>query len=126
MIVLDVDPQASTPPYEQLRAQLAAAVAGGRLQAGDRLPPIRQLAGDLGLAPGTVARAYAELEADGIVAGRGRRGTVVTSGPSAKERRRQLANAAGAFAGFATRLGVDGDEALDAVRHALRSTGLTT
>lgn len=126
MIVLDIDPQAPVPPYEQLRAQVAAAVAGGGLQAGDRLPPIRQLAGDLGLAPGTVARAYAELEADGVVAGRGRHGTVVMQGPRSSERRRQLADAAGSFAALAARLGVGSDEAVAAVRKALDQSGLTT
>lgn len=75
--VLRIDPASTTPPYEQLRGQLAAQMASGELAAGDRLPTVRRLAGDLGLAAGTVARAYRELESAGHVRTAGRRGTVV-------------------------------------------------
>ena len=126
MIVLDVDPQAPLPPYEQVRVQLAAAVVSGQLAAGDRLPPIRQLAGDLGLAPGTVARAYAELEAEGLVAGRGRRGTVVTGAARRDDSDRHLRDAAGAFVLRARQLGVASDDAVAAVRRAFDESGLTT
>ena len=54
---------------------------GGALATGDRLPAIRQLANDLGLAGGTVARAYRELEADGVVTTHGRHGTVIAGPP---------------------------------------------
>ena len=62
---------------------MTALVLAGALRPGARLPSIRQLADDLGLAGGTVARAYRELEADGIVATRGRHGTVVAGAPRA-------------------------------------------
>src|SRR5665811_1486292 len=62
---------------EQIRAQVAAAVTAGRLRAGDRLPTVRVLAADLGIATGTIARAYRELEAAGWVTTRRRHGTVV-------------------------------------------------
>lgn len=75
--MLAVDPAADAAPFEQLRQQLAAAAADGRLPAGTRLPPVRALAGSLGLAAGTVARTYRELEADGVVRTQGRRGTLV-------------------------------------------------
>ena len=69
---LTVDPSDPTPPYEQLRRQLVELIATGRLAGGDRLPPVRQLAGDLGLANGTVARTYRELESSGhLVTSRG-------------------------------------------------------
>jgi DNA-binding transcriptional regulator YhcF (GntR family) len=67
--VLTTDP---TPPYEQLRRQLTDLIRSGVLVPGDRLPPLRQLAADLGLAVGTVARSYRELESAGLV--RSRRG----------------------------------------------------
>ena len=76
-MILEVDPASAVPPYEQVRQGVTALVLGGALQPGARLPSIRQLADDLGLAGGTVARAYRELEADGIVTTRGRHGTVV-------------------------------------------------
>lgn len=50
------------PPYEQIRREILAQLAVGALRPGDRLPSIRSLAVDLGIAPGTVARAYKELE----------------------------------------------------------------
>jgi DNA-binding transcriptional regulator YhcF (GntR family) len=61
-LVLTLDPDNPTPPYEQLRRQLADLIAARQLGPGDRLPPLRQLAGDLGVAVGTVARTYRELE----------------------------------------------------------------
>ncbi len=74
-----IDPASTVPPYEQLRTQVARQAADGSLPAGTRLPPVRQLATDLGLAANTVARAYKELEADGVVVTEGRRGTFVRS-----------------------------------------------
>jgi DNA-binding transcriptional regulator YhcF (GntR family) len=78
-----VDRDVATPPFEQVRTQLAAQVASGALAPGTRLPPVRALAEELGLAANTVARVYKELEADGVVETRGRNGTVVRSGPAA-------------------------------------------
>ncbi|MGI9182603.1 MAG: Clp protease N-terminal domain-containing protein, partial [Longimicrobiaceae bacterium] len=63
--------------YEQIVAQVQEAVATGRLQPGDRLPPVRRLADTLDIAPGTVARAYSELERLGVVVTDGARGTRV-------------------------------------------------
>lgn len=89
MTLLTVDPTAPTPPFEQLRAQLIGQMQAGLLPAGTRLPTVRQLASDLGIAPGTVARAYKELEAAGAIETRGRNGTVVAWSPDAGERRVQ-------------------------------------
>ena len=75
--MLTVDPDAPVPPFEQIRAQLAEQVQTGELVPGDQLPTVRRLAADLGVAPGTVARAYKELEQEGLVVTAGRRGTVV-------------------------------------------------
>lgn len=72
-----LDDDSALPPYEQIRAALAARIADGSLVAGTRLPPVRALARELKLAPGTVARAYRELEQAGLVDTRGRAGTVV-------------------------------------------------
>ena len=78
---ITVDVKSPTPPYEQIRSQIAAYVHGGVLTAGARLPTMRALAADLGVATGTVARAYTELEAGGLIASRRRTGTVVTGPP---------------------------------------------
>lgn len=76
-LAVRVDASDPTPPYEQLRRQLAGAIQAGTLASGTRLPTVRQLAGDLALAPGTVMRAYSELEASGLVTTRRGLGTVV-------------------------------------------------
>ena len=78
MITITIDPSADTPPFDQLRSQLAAMITDGRLEAGARLPTVRRLAEDVGLAANTVARAYRELEADGVITTHGRKGTFVT------------------------------------------------
>ena len=80
MLAIEVDPDGATPPYEQVRTQIAAAVHRGELAACAKLPTVRALAEQLGLAANTVARAYRELEADGVVVTEGRRGTFVRSG----------------------------------------------
>jgi DNA-binding transcriptional regulator YhcF (GntR family) len=76
---LTIDADSATAPFEQVRTQIATAVATGRLCAGTKLPTVRRLAADLGLAANTVARAYRELEADAVVSTQGRRGTFVRS-----------------------------------------------
>jgi DNA-binding transcriptional regulator YhcF (GntR family) len=73
------DPDSLQPPFEQLRSQIASRVATGDLAAGMKLPTVRQLAVDLGLAVNTVARAYRELEGDGVIVTEGRRGSFVRS-----------------------------------------------
>ncbi len=118
MIVATIDAGSAVPPFEQLRAQLAAAIRAGLLEDGTRLPPIRQLAGDLSLAPNTVARAYRELEESGLVEGRGRRGTVVTSAPNAEPSSR-LVDAAQSYLAHAGNLGLTVDEAAS-VLHMVR------
>ncbi len=99
-MILEIEASSPVPPYEQIRAQIAELAASGALPEGSRLPTIRQLAGDLGLAPGTVARAYRELESDGVVLSRVRHGTTVAAvrKPSRKEATARLAAAARAYA----------------------------
>ena len=80
MDLTPLDPGSPEPPYEQLRVQIAAQVASGRLAAGSRLPTVRALAEQLGLAVNTVAKTYRALETDGVVVTEGRRGTFVASG----------------------------------------------
>ncbi|MGZ4716299.1 MAG: GntR family transcriptional regulator [Acidimicrobiales bacterium] len=119
---LQVDTSSPVPPYEQIRAQLQTMVTSGALPEGTRLPPIRQLAGDLGLATNTVGRAYHELELEGLVETRCRHGTVVRSRQTmaAPERQVVVEQAAEAFALEAQHHGAGLDEALAAVRQAFR------
>ncbi|MFG6446000.1 GntR family transcriptional regulator [Microbacterium sp. P06] len=112
-----IDPRSPVPPFEQLRAGLVADVSSGDLAAGSRLPTVRRLAEDLGLAPGTVARAYRELEASGIIETRGRNGTFVAfSGDPALE---QAQRAAATFAEQMRALRVSTDQAIALATSAL-------
>ena len=119
-MVIDIDTESAVPAFEQLRTQLADLIRSGALATGTRLPSIRQLASDLGLAPGTVGRAFRELESQGLVTSRVRHGTVVAPvRHTASESRDQLDDAARAFALAARRLGLSDQEAFDAVRTQL-------
>ena len=115
---ITVDVTSAIPPYEQIRSQVAAYVDGGLLSPGSRLPAIRALAADLGVAVGTVARAYAELESAGLVASRRRTGTVVTGRPTVRSEGRVRA-AAAELAARAREDGVDSETVLALVRAAL-------
>lgn len=119
-MIIRIDPGGPVPPYAQVQQQIATMVRSGVLSAGDRLPAIRHLANDLGVAPGTIARAYRELEAEGLVASRGRHGTVALAAAPAPEPSvaEDLDPAAASFALEARHRGVDVDSALDAVRAA--------
>ena len=76
---LVVDERSESPPYRQIVEQIRSAIERGELQSQTPLSPVRQLAGDLGVAPNTVARAYAQLQAEGWLVGDGRRGTRVAT-----------------------------------------------
>jgi DNA-binding transcriptional regulator YhcF (GntR family) len=120
-MIIQVQTSSPTPPYEQIRAQIAAMIETGALPAGEQLPTIRQLAADLGLAANTVARAYRELEAEGMVESRVRHGTTVARRPAlgAEDVRRRLDDAARAYATLARQLGVEPGEAEAQVHSAL-------
>ncbi len=89
MIDIEIDPHSAVPPFEQLREELSARIAEGALAPGTRLPSVRALAVQLGLAANTVARSYKELEEAGFVQTRGRNGTIVASALGDADRHRQ-------------------------------------
>ena len=94
--MFSVDPADPTPLYAQLERGIRAAIAARRLGVGDRLPTVRQLAGDLRINSNTVAKVYAELERAGVLAtqrgiGTFVRGTAVSAGPATRrDREREL------------------------------------
>lgn len=113
--MITVDASLPEPPYDQVRRQVTDLVAAGRLAAGDKLPTVRGLAADLGLAPNTVARAYRELEAAGVIDTRGRSGTFVAGdGVDAAARR-----AAAEYVDRVRALGLDPEQALALVARNL-------
>jgi DNA-binding transcriptional regulator YhcF (GntR family) len=118
---LHIDPASATPPYEQVRLQIAARAQQGRLVAGEKLPPVRQLATELGLAANTVARAYRELEQAGLVQTRGRAGTVITA--KAAQTPIEAQKAAQTYASTIKKLGLPDSAAIDLLKAALRPPG---
>ena len=103
------NPASSVPLFEQLRLTVIERADRGTLPAGTRLPAVRSLAGELGVAPHTVARAYKELEGAGVVITRGRHGTVVCARDEAWS---SLSAAAAEFAAAAKTRGASFAEAV--------------
>lgn len=82
-----LNPHSEIPLYRQLAEQIASQIRTGQLERGERLPPTRELAGQLGLNRTTISAAYELLEAEGLIAGQVGRGSFVTGGerePAAK------------------------------------------
>lgn len=120
-MIVSIDPSSPTPPFEQLRIAIRQHVLTGDLPVGSRLPTVRRLAADLGVAPGTVGRAFRELEAEGLIESRGRHGThviAVPARPKAPERERRIRDAARSYVALAAELSLDADTAIQAVRDA--------
>ncbi len=115
-----IDHTSATPPFEQLKAQIVASRANGEFPVGHRLPPVRALAGELGLAPNTVAKAYRELEASGIIETRGRNGSFVTG--SAESAHKSGLSAARTYLAAIRALGLPDAEAGALIREASTST----
>lgn len=111
---IEIDDASSSSIYEQIVARVQEGVATGSLRPGDRIPPLRRLADELDIAPGTVARAYGELERLGVVVTDGARGTRVAeperSALPADERRRTLEGLLRPVAVAAYHLGSDAAE----------------
>lgn len=118
-MILRIDATAALPVYEQIRQQVTLLVASGQFRTGDRLPTIRQLATDLGVARGTVERAYEHLVADGLVVQKGRGGTMVSDQKVTPDAG-VLAAAAEAYAVTAVQAGATEQDAVDALRRAMR------
>jgi DNA-binding transcriptional regulator YhcF (GntR family) len=114
---ITVDPVGVTPPYEQVRAQIEELIRVGELAKGTRLPTVRQLSLDLGLAVNTVARAYKELEAGRLVETRGRNGTFVLASRSQVDDE-ETRQAAVVLARSARKAGISFAEATEILRRA--------
>ena len=110
-----------TPIYIQLERGLRAAIAAGRLRAGDQLPTVRQLAGDLRVNANTVARVYSELERAGVLETRRGVGSFVSATRAQARPRRERDRRLSAFV---TQLLADADTegfTIDDVLAALRT-----
>jgi DNA-binding transcriptional regulator YhcF (GntR family) len=112
-----IDSASPVPPFEQLRAQLAGQIQERTLAVGTRLPTIRRLAADLGLAVNTVGRAYRELEEAGLIETRGAAGSFVSA--AGEQGRERAHRAAAEYAAVIAGLGIDTAEAVRIVQAAL-------
>ena len=112
-----------TPFYQQVVTQIKFLVASGRLEEGEQLPPVRKLAEQLLINPNTVARAYRELEAEGVVASKRGAGVFVSdagSPLSRKEKTRILGERIDALLAESQQLGFDLEAVVKLIRQ--RST----
>jgi DNA-binding transcriptional regulator YhcF (GntR family) len=115
-MIISVDGTLALPVYEQICEQVVRMVVAGALEPGTRMPTIRQLAHDLQLAKGTVAKAYAQLEEASVLESFGHRGTFIAASAISPPRDRELAKAslhaaADAYVLAAHQIGVDLDQA---------------
>ena len=108
--------------YEQICDQVAEGVRSGSLAVGSKLPTVRGLAADLRIAPGTVAKAYTELERSGLITTRGRAGTFICAGRDSAAQELQLA--ARDLAMRMRRWSPQRAEVLAAVEQALEQEGI--
>ncbi|CRK55383.1 Transcriptional regulator, GntR family [Alloactinosynnema sp. L-07] len=118
-----VDPDGGVAPWRQVRDQLVQLIRDGELPIGSRLPSIRQLARDLGLSAGTVARVYRELETAGALHTARRNGTVVAAIPRTHTNAgTALAKAAADYVARVKAIGLTEAEGLAAVLHAFANS----
>ncbi|MEO6123488.1 MAG: GntR family transcriptional regulator [Ilumatobacteraceae bacterium] len=123
-MIIHVDATSPLPVFEQMRSQIARLIASGQLRTGTKLPTIRQLAHDLGVARGTVNKVYDALGRDGLVETAGRHGTTVLDCASLTSTARDLDAAADTLAVVTRQLGFADDDAhaaLVAALHRLRT-----
>ena len=121
---LEIHPDSGVPIYVQIGDQVRAMVAAGQLQPGQQLPTIRQLAADLRVNYNTVARAYLDLDRDGVITTVQGRGTFVVGVPdvtqAARLREEKLRSILRAALEEARRLGYGRKEIEEALRLGLR------
>ena len=121
-MLLHVNPSSGVPIYVQIETQVRNAIAAGALKTGQALPSVRKLASDLGINPNTVARAYQELERDGVIATVPGGGTFVADNTPRllkSERVRRMQPYARQIAVEGTQLGLSEREILELVQEEL-------
>ena len=117
-----IDPSSGTPIYRQVADQVRQAVAGGTLRPGDRLPSVRELAVELAINPNTIAKAYQELERDGVIETPRGRGSFIADrdqGLPAEARREKLRPAVERLVVEAYHLGVRDEDVQRMVQRLL-------
>jgi GntR family transcriptional regulator len=119
----EIHPSSGVPIYRQIMDQVRALVASGRLRAGDMLPSIRQLAADLEVNMMTISKAYARLEAEGIlerVRGTGMRVTESVARGTVAQRQEEIQAFVDALVTRAMQLNLTESQIISAIRNALK------
>lgn len=119
---IQIDSQSSTPVFEQIVREIKSAVARGACRPGDVIPPVRQLAKQLLVNPNTVAKAYRDLERDGVLTTRRGAGVFVALGARKlchDERRRDLHSEMARVIAEAQRAGMSNDEIARLIKQLL-------
>jgi GntR family transcriptional regulator len=119
---LHIDPSSGTPIYRQIVGQVTQAVASGVLRPGEKLPSVREMAVELAVNPNTIAKAYQELERDGVIETPRGKGSFIADREhtlSEGERLRQFAEGADRLVADAYRLRIDPERALAVLRERL-------
>lgn len=114
----EIHPSAGVPIYRQIVDQVYALVAGGKLRPGDALPSVRQVAKASDVNPMTVSKAYAQLEADGVVErvrGQAMRIAAFSTNGTLSQRRAQLRALLAPALHRASQLGLSADDVRTAV-----------
>ncbi len=125
-MLMRVNPSSGLPLYLQIQAQVKNAVAAGALKPGDALPSVRKLAADLGINPNTVARAYLDLDRDGVIKAVPGGGTFVSDGQPGllkAERIRRLRPVARQVAVEGRQLRLSPAEIVELVEEELKALG---
>jgi GntR family transcriptional regulator len=113
-----ISPATGVPIYQQLRDQIAGGIARGKLRPNERLPSVRDLSQTMVVNPNTIARAYTELEREGLLYTRPGLGVFVAEAPapaSKKVRRERLQKSLDALLVEAVQLGCSSDELMELV-----------
>lgn len=124
VVNVNLDLTSKVPIYIQIRDQLRLMIATGEMEAGDQMPPVRDLASELLINPNTVAKAYHDLEREGYIHTRRGMGTFVSDRPKTRTAGREKAHAEEMARDFVTRLfnlGLDADDVKRLVRDTLES-----
>lgn len=119
----EIHPSSGVPIYRQIMDQIQAMIGSGRLAAGDLVPSVRQLGADLEVNMMTVSKAYARLEADGVlerVRGKGMRVMAVQAGGTVRDRQQQLKPLVDPVVTRAQQLGLTDEQILSVVKSVLK------
>jgi len=122
---LNIDPDSNVPIYIQIEDSIHSLIAAGQIRPGEQLPTIRELAADIRVNLNTVARAYFELDKEGVISTQRGKGTFVSGKPDQeqleKKRQKLLYSIINAALKEASSLGYSEEEVKNAFQREMKS-----